>query len=109
MQVAPAELEAHILEHSDVVDAAVIAVDDDRNGELPKAFVVKRVGATVSDVDLIREIHERFEKHKSRYKWLSGGVEIRKAIPKSSNGKTLRRVLKDEEKAAHQLPQTSKI
>ncbi|KPM40118.1 hypothetical protein AK830_g6418 [Neonectria ditissima] len=46
MQVAPAELEAHILEHPDAVDAAVIAVDDDRNGELPKAFIVKRAAAT---------------------------------------------------------------
>lgn len=98
MQVAPAELEAHLLENPDIVDAAVIAVEDERSGEVPKAFVVKRAGAAISDGDLIEAIHESFRKHKARYKWLRGGVEVRESIPKSPSGKILRRALKDEER-----------
>jgi acyl-CoA synthetase (AMP-forming)/AMP-acid ligase II len=39
-QVAPAELEALLLTHPDVLDAAVIAMPDPTAGEAPKAFVV---------------------------------------------------------------------
>jgi len=39
-QVAPAELEGHLLQHPDVADACVVGVPDDFSGELPLAFVV---------------------------------------------------------------------
>lgn len=98
MQVAPAELEAHLLEHPAVADAAVIEVDDDRNGEVPRAFVVKRADSTLTDDKLVKELHESFRKHKARYKWLKGGIKIRRAIPKSPSGKILRQVLRNEQK-----------
>ncbi|UPK95250.1 hypothetical protein LCI18_006185 [Fusarium solani-melongenae] len=98
MQVAPAELEAHLLENPDIVDAAVIAVEDERSGEVPKAFIVKRAGAMITDRDLVETVHESFRKHKARYKWLRGGVDVRESIPKSPSGKILRRALKDEER-----------
>ncbi len=53
LQVAPAELEALLLGHVDVIDAAVIGVPDDDAGELPRAFVVKREGSNVTEEDLI--------------------------------------------------------
>ncbi|TPX11484.1 uncharacterized protein E0L32_007903 [Thyridium curvatum] len=110
MQVAPAELEAHVLEHPDVADAAVIAVDDERNGEVPKAFVVKRARSSISDEDLTRQIHDSFRAHKSRFKWLRGGIEILTTIPKSPSGKILRRALKDKEReAALYRTRTSKM
>lgn len=39
-QVAPAEIEGHLLGHPDVADAAVIGVPDDFAGELPMAYIV---------------------------------------------------------------------
>lgn len=95
-------MEAHLLTHPAVADAAVIAVYDEAAGELPKAFVVKSasVDAEESDRMLIREIQKHVEQHKARYKWLKGGVEFVESIPKSASGKILRRMLRDKEKEA---------
>ncbi|KAK3044295.1 hypothetical protein LTS18_001680, partial [Coniosporium uncinatum] len=100
MQVAPAELEAHLLTSPLVNDCAVIPVPDDAAGEVPKAFVVKSpsVGLEESDSMLKREICKHVEREKSRHKWLKGGVEFIDVIPKSPSGKILRRLLRDQEK-----------
>lgn len=100
MQVAPAELEAHLLTHPYVADCAVIAVPDDAAGEVPKAFVVKStsVGLEESDRMVMREIARHVEKEKSRHKWLKGGVEFVDVIPKNTSGKILRRLLRDRER-----------
>ncbi|KAI1015538.1 hypothetical protein LB503_009874 [Fusarium chuoi] len=98
-QVAPAELEAHILSHPFVADCAVIPVPDDFAGEVPKAFVVKDIGTgTKSDEEIKTAICEYVESHKAKYKWLQGGVEFIETIPKSPSGKILRRVLQEREK-----------
>ncbi|KAG5765929.1 hypothetical protein H9Q72_006008 [Fusarium xylarioides] len=98
-QVAPAELEAHILSHPFVADCAVIPVPDDFAGEVPKAFVVKDAGTgDKSDEEIKTEICKYVESHKAKYKWLQGGVEFVEAIPKSPSGKILRRVLQTREK-----------
>ncbi|KAL8766731.1 MAG: hypothetical protein Q9194_006187 [Teloschistes cf. exilis] len=100
MQVAPAELESHLLTHPAVVDCAVISVPDEAAGELPKAFVVKSpsVGLEENDRMLIRDIQKHVEKDKARHKWLKGGVTFLPEIPKSPSGKILRRMLKDKER-----------
>jgi acyl-CoA synthetase (AMP-forming)/AMP-acid ligase II len=46
-QVAPAELEGHILGHSDVADVCVVGMPDEYSGELPMAWVVLRGRATM--------------------------------------------------------------
>ncbi|KAI0111081.1 hypothetical protein GGR51DRAFT_508811 [Nemania sp. FL0031] len=100
-QVAPAELEAHLLTHPAVSDCAVIPVPDEGAGEVPKAFVVKSVSMTSKpDEEVSRGICEYVEAHKARYKWLKGGVEFIYVIPKSPSGKILRRLLKDKEREA---------
>lgn len=101
-QVAPAELEAHLLTHPAVNDCAVIQVPDDAAGEVPKAFVVKSpsVGLEESDRMLARQIQKHVEKHKAKYKWITGGIEFIDVIPKSPSGKILRRYLRDKEKEA---------
>ncbi|KAL8741749.1 MAG: hypothetical protein Q9190_005683 [Brigantiaea leucoxantha] len=102
LQVAPAELEAHLLTHPAVADCAVIPVPDEAAGELPKAFVVKSSSVGLEDNDLLlkRDIQKHVENHKARHKWLKGGVDFVDVIPKSPSGKILRRMLRDKEKEA---------
>lgn len=102
MQVAPAELEAHLLTHPAVADCAVIPVPDDAAGELPKAFIVKSpsVGLEENDRLIMRDIQKHVENHKARHKWLKGGVTFLPEIPKSPSGKILRRTLREREKEA---------
>ncbi|KAK3310811.1 uncharacterized protein B0T15DRAFT_50811 [Chaetomium strumarium] len=100
-QVAPAELEAHLLTHPAVDDCAVIAVPDERDGEVPKAFVVTPASmASRKDEEMAAEIIKHVQDHKAHYKWLKGGIEFIDAIPKSPSGKILRRLLRDREREA---------
>ena len=101
MQVAPAELEACLLDHPAVADCAVIPVPDDWAGEVPKAYVVKSdyVGSLESEATTRREIRKYVETKKSKHKWLEGGVEFIDVIPKSPSGKLLRRLLRDKDRA----------
>ncbi|KAK2606035.1 hypothetical protein QQS21_003553 [Conoideocrella luteorostrata] len=98
-QVAPAELEGHILTHGAVNDCVVIGVPSDREGEVPKAFVVKSHNARGSDEEITKSILKHVADHKSDYKRLRGGVEFIDVVPKNPSGKILRRVMRDKEKA----------
>ncbi|KAF4334051.1 4-coumarate ligase-like 7 [Fusarium beomiforme] len=99
-QVAPAELEAHLLDHPYVDDCAVIGIIDERAGEVPLAFIVKSKQASgLREDDVVRAVCEHVETHKARHKWLKGGVRVLDVIPKSPSGKILRRVLKAQIKA----------
>ncbi len=46
-QVAPAELEGHLLSHPDVADVCIVPVPDDFSGELPLAYIVLHPPAAV--------------------------------------------------------------
>ncbi|KAI0228793.1 4-coumarate--CoA ligase 1 [Lamellibrachia satsuma] len=92
LQVAPAELKALLVKHPAVDDSAVIGQPDERAGEVPRAYVVLKPNLRVSQDELQKFIAEQV----APYKQLRGGIEFRKEIPKSANGKILRRVLKDE-------------
>ncbi|KHN95018.1 phenylacetyl-CoA ligase [Metarhizium album ARSEF 1941] len=98
-QVAPAELEGHLLTHPAVNDCAVIAVPAEREGEVPKAFVVKKPGVKGVDGDIIESIKKHVADHKSDYKRLRGGVEFVDAVPRNPSGKILRRLIRDTELA----------
>jgi acyl-CoA synthetase (AMP-forming)/AMP-acid ligase II len=91
-QVAPAELEALIVTHPAVSDAAVVGVPDQEAGELPKAFVVP-VGTDLDPDELIAWVGERVAPQK-RIRL----VEATDEIPKSPSGKILRRVLVERER-----------
>jgi acyl-CoA synthetase (AMP-forming)/AMP-acid ligase II len=96
MQVAPAELEALLLTHPAVMDAAVVRRADEEAGEVPKAFIVLKPDATskATGADAIMAwVAERVAPHK-RIRHL----EFIDQSPTSAPGKTLRRLLVDMEK-----------
>ncbi|XP_065091158.1 luciferin 4-monooxygenase-like [Ochlerotatus camptorhynchus] len=90
-QVPPAELEAVLLKHPKVKDAAVIGIPDERVGELATAFVVKEPGEDVTE----EEVSSFVAKEVSLQKQLHGGVKFIDEVPKTATGKILRRKLKD--------------
>ena len=62
MQVAPAELEALLLGHEDIIDAAVVPCPDEAAGEIPKAFVVTR--GKLGAEEIMAYVADRVAPHK---------------------------------------------
>lgn len=89
-QVPPAELEALLLTHPKVADAAVMGVPDDEAGELPAAFVVLKPDQQATAED----IQEFVAGQVANYKQIRR-VTFVETIPKSPSGKILRRLLRD--------------
>ena len=93
-QVPPAELEAVLLTHPAIADAAVVGIPDDEAGEIPVAHVVLKPGADVSADDIQAYVASQVAHYKQVRR-----VVITDAIPKSAAGKILRRVLRDQDTA----------
>jgi len=89
-QVAPAEVEAALIAHPGVVDAAVIGKADDEAGEVPIAFVVRAPGSEVTETELQAHCAGCLAtyKHPAEYRFVD-------SVPKSASGKILRRELRD--------------
>jgi acyl-CoA synthetase (AMP-forming)/AMP-acid ligase II len=87
-QVAPAELEAVLLAHDAVADAAVVGYPGPDREEVPKAFVVLR--HDVEPDAILRFVAERVATYKR-----PALIEILDEIPKSASGKILRRTLRE--------------
>ena len=89
----PAEVENALFAHPAVAEAAVVGVPHDKFGETPKAFVVLRPGATVTEAELIAWCREKLGPVKK-----PTVVEfLDEPLPKSGVGKVLRRMLKMRE------------
>ncbi len=89
-KVFPNEVEAVVASHPGVLECTVIGVPDERSGEVPKLFVVRRDPA-LTEAELRRYCEENLTGYK-RPKY----IEFRKELPKSNVGKILRRALRDE-------------
>jgi 4-coumarate--CoA ligase len=89
LQVAPAELEALLLSHDQIRDAAVIGISapDGSGNELPRAYVVSKMPE--------QEIKDFVKANFAQHKQLRGGVIYLDVIPKSASGKILRRELRE--------------
>ncbi|KAL3635787.1 hypothetical protein CASFOL_020334 [Castilleja foliolosa] len=96
-QVAPADLEAVLMSHPEVLDAAVtggsppldrFAIDEEA-GEIPVAFVVLKDGSSVSQTAIMDYVAKQVAPYKKVRK-----VFFRGAIPRSAAGKILRRELR---------------
>jgi len=93
-QVAPAELEALLLSHPRIADAAVIGVwNGERHTEVPRAYVVRHQfsgGRPITAQEVADFVRGRVATHK----WLGGGVFFQDEVPKSVSGKMLRKELR---------------
>ncbi|KAI4335433.1 hypothetical protein L6164_014077 [Bauhinia variegata] len=88
-QVAPAELEAMLISHPNIADAAVVPMKDDAAGEVPVAFVVRSNGSKISEDDIKQYISKQvvFYKRINRVFFVD-------SVPKGPSGKILRKDLR---------------
>jgi acetyl-CoA synthetase len=91
--ISPKEVESALLEHPAVLEAAVVGIPDPQTGTLVKAFIALRKGYTGSE-DLIQEIREYVRTVIAPYK-VPQRIEFMAELPKTPNGKILRRLLRD--------------
>ncbi|KAJ3693385.1 hypothetical protein LUZ60_008865 [Juncus effusus] len=90
-QVPPAELEALLISHPDIADAAVVPMNDEVAGEVPVAYVVPTKDSELTE----EEIKQYISKQVVFYKRVSKVFFI-DAIPKAPSGKILRRTLREK-------------
>ncbi|MFJ2415642.1 FadD3 family acyl-CoA ligase [Streptomyces brevispora] len=81
----PAEIEQLLGLHPDVADVAVIGIPDPRLGEVGKAYVVRRPGATVTADDLIAWARREMANYK-----VPRAVEFVTELPRNASGKVLK-------------------
>jgi len=87
--VNPHEIEARLREHPDVLDAAVVATPDEREGEVPVACVVARAGSALDAGALLRHCADRLDWH-----MVPVSIAFHDALPRTESGKTDRRALR---------------
>jgi fatty-acyl-CoA synthase len=87
--ISSVELENAVMAHPEVVEAAVIAVPDERWSERPCACVVRRQGSSVGADELREHLEPRVAKW-----WIPERFEFMDEIPKTSVGKFDKKVLR---------------
>ncbi len=92
LKVYPMEIELALMEHPLIKEAAVIPVRDKLRGETPKAIVVARDGARITEKEVVEFCRERLPGYK-----VPRLVEVKDALPKVGSGKVDKKALKMEE------------
>lgn len=92
--IYPREVEEVLFEHPKVLEAVVVGIPDPYRGETVKAYVVLKQGQTATEEELIAYCRTKLAAYK-----VPRQIEFRESLPKSSVGKTLRRLLREEEMA----------
>jgi fatty-acyl-CoA synthase len=87
--ISSIEVENVIAEHPAVLEAAVVAMDDDRWGEVPAAFVTLREGAEASEEEVIAHVRSRIAHFKAPKR------VVFQELPKTSTGKIQKYRLRD--------------
>ena len=98
--IAPAELEALLVEHPAVLESAVVGIPDEEAGEIPKAFVISRGGLSVTTEEIITFVNGKLAGYKKLHE-----VEFVEALPRIPSGKILRRELRELERARRAVKQ----
>jgi long-chain acyl-CoA synthetase len=93
-KVWPREVEDALFRHPGVADAAVAGAPDSYRGEIPVAYVVARDGAGLEEAAVIAHCREQLAAYKSPRR-----VVFVAEIPKTLTGKSLRRELRERERA----------
>ncbi|MGW3092914.1 acyl-CoA synthetase [Streptomyces sp. NPDC001102] len=83
--VYPAEIEDQLLAHPDIVECAVIGVPDDKWGEVPRAVVVPREGASIDPDEVLASLAGRLAKYK-----IPKSVVLADELPRTASGKLLK-------------------
>ena len=78
-----------------VLDVAVIGVESEREGEVPRAYIVREEARLTEET-----VHSYMKEQVAQHKQLLGGIQFVENIPKSAAGKILRKDLKALYKAS---------
>jgi len=92
--VYPNEIEQVVAMMPGVLEVAAIGVPDEKSGEVPKVFIVRKDPA-LTEAQVLAHCKEQLTGYKQ-----PRHVEFRAELPKTNVGKILRRALRDEKKAA---------
>ena len=91
LKVFPLEIEQVLLDHPGIKEAAVIAAKDRLRGEVPKAIIVPKNGAELTEKDVLLFCRERLAHYK-----MPRIVDIRESLPKIGSGKINKKALQME-------------
>ncbi|KRT82224.1 AMP-binding protein [Oryctes borbonicus] len=90
-QIAPASIENLLYQHPSVLEAVVVGIPHEKDGNHPMALVVLRAGMKAKEEELLKLVNDNvIDREKLR-----AGLQIVKRLPKTTTGKLARKVVRD--------------